>query len=139
MEFFSLIGIWMRRVRTNIRFGAWCALFALAIQFTVSFGHVHAPENVASAGGLAPAALSDHGRPAALPDAPAAPSKPAGLGFDYCAICAVMNLAASALPAAAPALPVQTAFHPAPFWPQADTAQTAAAHRPFEARGPPLA
>jgi hypothetical protein len=129
----------MRWVRANMRFGAWCALFALAIQFTVSFGHVHAPENIASAGGLAPVALAGHGPLAAVPEAPAAPIKPAGLAFDYCAICAVMNLAGSALPAAAPALPVQTVFHPAPFWPEADAAATAAAHRLFKARGPPLA
>ena len=34
----------MHWVRTKLRFGAWCALFALAVQFTISFGHVHAPE-----------------------------------------------------------------------------------------------
>jgi hypothetical protein len=122
-----------------MRFGACCALFALAIQFTVSFSHVHAPENIASAGGLAAATLSDHGHPAAVPEAPAVPAKPAGIGFDYCAICAVMNLAGSALPAAAPPLPVPTIFHPAPLWLDAETASTAATDHPFEARGPPLA
>ena len=133
----------MRWLRTKIRFGAWCALIALAVQLTVSFGHVHAPESSASAGGLPLAAisgqLSDHWRSAAMPDAPAVPIKPAGPASDYCAICAVMNLAGSALPAAAPALPVQAVFHSAPFWSVADAALTASAHRLFKARGPPLA
>jgi hypothetical protein len=31
----------MKRVRSNIKHGAWLALFALAIQFALSFGHFH--------------------------------------------------------------------------------------------------
>jgi len=122
-----------------MRFGAWCALFALAVQFTISFGHVHAPENAASASGLPPSAVSDQGRAAALPDAPAVPAKPPGLAFDYCAICAVTNLASSAVPAVAPTLPVAAVFHPVRFWPDADATATAAPYRLFKARDPPQA
>jgi hypothetical protein len=129
----------MRWVRTKVRFGAWCALFALAVQFTISFGHVHAPANTMSAGALPLSALADAGRPAALPHAPVIPAKPEGLGFDYCAICAVTNLAGSAVPAVAPTLPVAAVFHPVRFWPDADAAATAAPYRLFKARDPPLA
>jgi hypothetical protein len=122
-----------------MRFGAWCALFALAVQFTISFGHVHAPENIAAAGDLPLSALSDQGHAAAVPDAPAVPAKPAGLPFDYCAICAVTNLAGNAMPAVAPTLPVAAVFHPVRFWPDVDAAATAAPYRLFKARDPPQA
>ena len=32
---------WMHRIRNNRRFGGWLALFALAVQLVLSFGHVH--------------------------------------------------------------------------------------------------
>ena len=31
----------MHWVRSNRRFGSWAALFALAIQLVLSFGHIH--------------------------------------------------------------------------------------------------
>jgi hypothetical protein len=120
-----------------MRFGAWCALFALAIQFTVSFGHAH---SLASPLGDVPrAAFSDAGHSTAMPDVPVAPSNPASLAFDYCAICAVADLTASAVPAAAPGLAVPFAIHPIRFWPQVGDATAAPPHRLFRARAPPLA
>jgi hypothetical protein len=74
-----------------------------------------------------------------MPNAPAVPVKPAHWAFDYCAICAVINLAASTVLAAAPALFVPGAFHPVLFWPDTDAALTASPHRLFNARAPPLA
>jgi hypothetical protein len=124
-------------IRTRARWGTWCALLALALQFALSFGHAHA---LASPFGASPLfGLSDHAHPADAPDAPAAPVKPAGLAFDYCAICAVANLAANAVPASAPGLAIPAAFHPIRIWPDAAAATAASPHRLFRARAPPLA
>ena len=86
--------------RNNIRTGSRLALFALAIQFALSFGHFHASAAPAIATGLTQADLAYIGT-AAAPDAvreaarqqqPAIPDtdqQPA----DACAICAVIALA----------------------------------------------
>jgi hypothetical protein len=121
-----------------MRFGAWCALFALAIQFTLSFGHAHRLEISWPFGALPLSALSGHGPSAAMPDAPAIPIEPAGPAFDYCAICAVANLAGNAVPAAVPSLPVPVEIHPAQSWSAADAALAASPHRFFRARAPPF-
>ena len=89
----------MRWFRTNIRYGAWCAIFALAIQFTLSFGHMHGLASGSAGGAVALAELSELGTPAAVPDNPGIPQKAPLPGFDFCAICAVTNLAAGALAA----------------------------------------
>jgi len=124
-------------IRTKMRFGAWCALFALAIQFTLSFGHAH---GLASPlGDLPRAAVSDSGHSTAMPDVPAVPAQPAGVAFDYCAICAVANLTASAMPAAAPGLALPFAVLPIRFWPDAGAAVAVSRHRLFRSRAPPLA
>jgi hypothetical protein len=120
-------------IRTKTRFGAWCALFALAIQFTLSFGHAH---SLASPlGELQRAAVSDAGHSTAMPGAPA---NPASLAFDYCAICAVVNLTGSAVPAAAPGFAVPFASHTIRFWSHFGDATAAPPHRLFRARAPPL-
>ncbi len=87
----------MSWVRSNIRLGAWCALFALAVQFGVLMGHFH-PINLASYPD-APAAI---GATNSVALHIAAPAEPAPL-VEYCALCAVINLAGTALPAAQPA------------------------------------
>jgi hypothetical protein len=129
----------MRWIRSHLRLGSWCALFALAVQVAVSFGHAHRADFGWPSGFLA-ASTSAAEQPAPpLSATPSAPSKPAGLAFDYCAICAVMNLAASAVPAAAPGLPVPIVLGALRFWtvPNISTAQLP--HLLFQARAPPLA
>src|SRR2546428_12971905 len=93
---------WFRR---HLRFGSWCALFALAFQFALSSGHLHLRDEGSRSASL----IFEPGTgqiPAALPGAPAAPSKQTRLAFDFCAICAVTHFAGSLLPSAAPALPL---------------------------------
>jgi Protein of unknown function (DUF2946) len=117
-----------------MRLGTWCALFALALQFTLAFGHVHRGETAAAL-----SALSGHGPAATMPDDPAAPPAPVGLAFDYCAICAVVNLTGNAVPTATPGLPVPVVIRSQRFWPDAHTAASAFPHRLFQARAPPVA
>ena len=88
----------MKWVRANIRLGARVALFALAIQFALSFGHFHA-----IAAQTAPAIQSAQQQlPAPAPDSGQHPD-------DLCAICVVTGLASTAMAAAPPALPLPQA------------------------------
>lgn len=110
------------------------ALFALLVQFTLSFGHVHVGESAASgrhfAQQIAPAA-ADAAQPAHREHRPG--------GDDLCAICLAGGMLASGALAAPPALPVPpvrvaatNAFAATPF--------TALSQRAaFHSRAPPRA
>src|SRR5688572_24422992 len=91
----------MKWLRSNIKHGSRLALFALAVQFVLSFGHFHAvdahaapalqsapaPSDHPDAGGIpAPAAVdeSERQQPAPHHDSDQPSSHP-------CAICAVAN------------------------------------------------
>lgn len=95
-------------VRANIRWGARLALIALALQFALSFGHVHSLERT-------PAALTElAATEIAVANGPAEPDSDHHPGAaDLCAICAVVSMASTALAATPPALPPQQAhtFH----------------------------
>jgi hypothetical protein len=126
----------MRWVRSNLRFGAWCALFALAVQLALSFGHVH----VRGAGGTpALLALWATPAPATAPDAAAKPAKPAKsqIAHDQCAICTSIQLAGSLIAASAPFLSLPA--DPGRPWLGFDIARALAAspHHSFQARAPP--
>lgn len=125
----------MRWIRSNVRFGAWCALVALAIQFVLLFGHVHLAVGTATAPQWALAASA--------PDLgtanPLSNPEPNGQAGDFCAICALIQLAGTVTPATAPALELPVAFSPMPFAVRADGGVAAAAPLSFQARGPPIA
>jgi hypothetical protein len=131
----------MRWIRSNMRLGAWCALFALALQLALSFGHVHLDGGLKSPrSGLT--ALFAKTVPAAIPDVPALPSShdPNGQAADFCDICALIHLAGTLVPAASPALPLPAVFSLTPL-PIISADRELAASRPFSfrARAPPLA
>jgi len=90
----------MKWFRTNIRNGAKLALFALAVQLILSFGHVH--------GGTVHAAPLDATIARAASAAAQTPAPPDTdhhhRATDPCAICAVMAMAGTALFAAPPVL-----------------------------------
>ena len=124
--------------RSNLRFGSCLAAFALAVQFALSFAHVHlygtAPVSTLAVGWNAQA-------PADLPNAPAAPSKrdsngPAG---DFCAVCALIQLTASSVPAAAPALPLPLVSSRAWLGSSVEFKLAALPRLFSQARAPPLA
>ena len=78
----------MNWVRSNSRFGSWAALFALAIQLVLSFGHIHLKDiQGSSAVVVAPSG--------AQPTTPADDDRRAGR--DVCAICASLNLTSSSI------------------------------------------
>src|ERR1043166_8624005 len=94
----------MQGLRSIRRFGAGLGLFALLLQLTLSFAHIH-PEDLlgASAAGIAEEAgkvLADRDQDRQLPSA----------SHDDCPICAVMHLAGTIVPTQPPALVVLTEF-----------------------------
>ena len=129
----------MRWLRLRLRSGSWLALLALAIQFGLSFGHVHLSGRQRSA--PAPFVLQWIVQPAgAAPYAPADPAqdKP-GLAGDFCAVCSVMQAASSAVAPAAPVLPLPDAASQISLDPRFDPALATSPHLLFQARAPPHA
>jgi hypothetical protein len=122
----------MSWVRTNRRFGAWAALFALAVQITLSFGHVHV-------GKIAHLSQPAHATQwqAADGNAPSRPGHPADAN-DFCAICATIAMVASSvLPEpTAPPLPIAAPY----AWGREFAAafRSRQAHFLFQARAPPF-
>jgi len=81
---------WFRR-----RFGIWTALIALAIQFWVSFGHVH---GIGADGPATAHSRTAQNLPSSTPD------QGGDRDDDYCAICAVLALVSTSQTASAPTI-----------------------------------
>ncbi len=127
----------MRWVRTNQRYGSWCALLAIVIQIVVSFGHAHRIEGF-SPGGLSPQPTAGiHSQSTVEPGDPA--SKPVGVPFEYCAICVVIKMGASSVPAEAPASGAPLIASKARFAPYVEAVASTLGHLLFQARAPPSA
>jgi hypothetical protein len=126
---------WFRAYR---KFGGRLALFALALQFYLSFGHIH-PEDIY---GPANVPLSNAAQ-IALPAASAAKSltadHTASQPDDICAICATMYLlGSSSVPQAPQVLPVALVSRPARHFIRIAGAFIAPRRGPFQSRAPPV-
>lgn len=64
-------------------------------------------------------------------------SQPIGLPFEYCAICVVIKMGASTVPAEAPAYGAPTVAGKARFAPPTEAAAWTLGHLLFDARAPP--
>ncbi len=119
----------MKWFRSNIKRVSQLALFALAIQFALSFGHFH--------GIVAEAASSQVARslttPQSLPD-----QGPAEHPGDICAICAVMAMANTVLFATPPVVVVPQTLEVWSLVTDADFVRIKAAHAAFQPRAPPV-
>ena len=138
----------MRWLRSNIKRGSRLALFALAVQFALSFGHFHDvaaqaapaiesgtaraespyPKGLAGANEIGDAAQQ---RSPSNHDSDRQPS-------DTCAICAVIALANAALFATPPALPLPQAVELLYLTTDAEFAHLNSARVAFQPRAPPL-
>ena len=116
----------MQWVRSNIRFGARLALFALVVQLVLSFGHFHA-----IAAQTTPSIQSSQQLPAPSHDTDQHPD-------DFCAICAVVALASTAIAATPPALAIPQAFELVRPPIDATFAHLRSARAAFQSRAPPL-
>jgi hypothetical protein len=121
---------WFRR---NMRFGSWCALFALAIQLGLSFGHLHFASSAAAAA-LASAAAE----PAGAADDPPAPTKHSRVA-DYCTICASIHLMTGLLTAEPPSVSRLQPSNGERLKVLIEATTSSYSGIPFNARAPPLA
>ena len=136
----------MKWFRNNVRTGSRLALFALAIQFALSFGHFHgevaraAPAAIEA--GLADADLAIAAT-LATPQAPAeAAQQPSNHDTDRqtsdCAICAVLSLANNFLFATPPLLELPQAVELLHLTTGAEFAHLGSLHPAFQSRAPPV-
>jgi hypothetical protein len=123
----------MRWFRRNMRFGSWCALFALAIQLGLSFGHLHFASSAATTA-LASAAADPL---AVAPDDTPAPAKHSRVA-DYCTICASLHLA-GLLTATPPSLSTLRPSSGERLKVLIEAPSGIYSGQPFNARAPPLA
>jgi hypothetical protein len=132
---------WFRSHKLKV---ASLALFALTCQFVLSFGHVHLDRfagnsiNWAMAAGKAFAAAPGK---VALADLPTSPRQKNtnGLGDDFCAICASINLAGALVAPTPPTLLPGILLFKELHWSFAATQAQSSDHIHFNARGPPVA
>jgi hypothetical protein len=120
----------MRWVRARLGVGSRLALFALALQIALSFGHVHLGDFRHGTNGLAVAGTQPPSDP---------PQQPVHDADDYCAICATIHLAATSLLPQAPPLPVPFMARPIEHAKFLATSSFSARRAPFQSRAPPLA
>jgi len=134
----------MKWFRSNVKTGSRLALFALAIQFALSFGHFHAVAAQAIQPDAAPFELSYATRLTA-PDAvsesaqqrsPSAPDSDQQQS-DGCAICAVMALASAVLFATPPLLWLPQAIEFLYLTTDAEFVHLNSARVAFQPRAPP--
>jgi hypothetical protein len=142
----------MKWFRSNIRRGSRLALFALAIQFLLSFGHFHGSSAQAApadakqalhdaAGGAAMLAsnsglLADASR--AVPLKTSSDHAPDGRLTDDCAICAVLALANAMMVVTPPYLPAPQAAAFSRLITDAAPVDLNSAGASFQPRAPPI-
>jgi hypothetical protein len=125
----------MRFIRSNLRGLARLALFALAVQLTVTFGHVHLDGLKGAAAQATRLAAADQ---AAAPVAKAHSKSRSQGAVDFdCPICALIQLASTSAPSVAPPLPVPPILGGAIVYPRAAPDFAASPTFAFQARGPP--
>jgi hypothetical protein len=119
--------------RDNIRQGSWVALMALAVNFALAFGHIHAIGGAGS--GLSQIALA---APSTADDRDRTPSHPAD-GVDYlCPICIANAAMGNAPVATPPALPVSFAEVSIERAIEHESAILQPPRAAFQSRGPPI-
>jgi hypothetical protein len=132
----------MKWFRSNIRHGARLALFALLVQFALSFGHSHwfaqaAPilqSPLQQADGDSGTAAVD--RAAAQRQSPSNPDRDQP-GDDTCAICAVVSMASTVVFATPPLLLLPQAVEFLYLATDAEFAHLKSAGTAFQPRAPP--
>jgi hypothetical protein len=127
----------MNWFRSRSRLAAYLALFALAFQLAVSFGHVHLDH----VGPLSAGTTARANTPPST-DGANAPSSPAGhenAADDLCPICTLIHLAGTLVPAETPPLPLPRIFGGLRLEAAVAFDLTASPIAFFQARAPPLA
>ena len=132
----------MKWFRSNVRHGARLALFAMLVQFALTFGHTHW---FAQAAPLAPSSLqqTDSAKGVAAIDRAAVQKQsPAGpdrehQGEDSCTICAVIAMAGTVISATPPVLLLPQAIALLQRTLDAEFVHLKSAGTAFQPRAPP--
>jgi hypothetical protein len=125
----------MKWFRSNIKQGSRLALFALAIQFALSFGHFHA---IAHAAPGIQSGVAQTAHVADTRQAPASDRDSDRHGNDGCAICAVMAMANAVLFATPPLLRVPEAVEFLYLTTDAEFVHLDSVRVAFQPRAPPI-
>ncbi|MBA2397743.1 MAG: hypothetical protein H0V72_03435 [Bradyrhizobium sp.] len=136
----------MKWFRNNVKHGSRLALFALAIQFALSFGHFHGGA-VLAAPAIATGLAQVDPDPAQIPAAPPAATQaaqtqtPSNHDTDQpgeaCAICAVISLANNLVFSTPPLLLLPQAVELLYLTTDAEFAHLGSVHTAFQSRAPP--
>jgi hypothetical protein len=121
----------MKWFRSNIRHGARLALFAMLVQFALTFGHSHW---FAQAASLAQASIQQSA--SVEKQSPAGPDREQP-GDDKCAICAVVAMAGTVVSAAPPLLLLPQAIELLYLTTDAEFIHLKSAGWAFQPRAPP--
>ena len=126
-------------LRSRLRWGSYLALFALAFQLALSFGHVHI-EGGEPLSGHASTLFAVHPSNASEAAVDPAGKETPALADDCCPICTLIHLAGALLPAAAPAVSRLAVFEQAPFVAAVEfDLPRPHYYSPLGARAPPIA
>ena len=125
---------WFRSKRGRV---AWLAVFALACQFVLTFGHIHSSSVIIISAALAVSAEASHGS-AGAPPSPAQ-KNPTGLAQDFCAVCNHIGLANTLALPVSPATIPPISFIGQSQWSLVAIGFASRDHFHFNARGPPRA
>ena len=119
----------MKWFRSKLKYGSRIALFALAIQFALSFGHFHG--TAAHAASVAVGQSVQQQQPASDRDSDQHPG-------DTCAICAVMAMANAVSFAAPPVLPLPQAIECSYLATDVGFVHVSSVRVAFQPRAPPI-
>ncbi len=122
----------MNWVRSKVRQAALLALFALAVQLVLSFGHFHS-EGLAHA-----SAAQATAQQRITTNLSTSHQHPEGIAEDYCAICASIELLDTLVATVAPVHPVPPTFAVRTQTASADFALPDLTRAAFRSRAPPL-
>jgi hypothetical protein len=126
---------WFRAYRT---FGGRLALFALALQFYLSFGHIH-PEDIYGPANVPLSSAAQIALPAAGASHSLTADHSASQPDEICAICATMYLlGTSSVPEAPQVFPVALIARPTRHFIRIADAVIAPRRAPFQSRAPPI-
>jgi hypothetical protein len=128
----------MRWGRSSRRFGGYLALFALWLQFAVSFAHIHPADSIIDHGQAGVVAAPSPGAPGS-PTTPSSNRTGDGRSHDECPICASIYLVSTAFLGEPPALVVPMLFYRADLPLIANGGFQVARYTFFQTRAPPIA
>ena len=129
----------MRWFRSNICGCARLALVALAVQFALTFGHIHLDGGSALASSQSAVLITAKHAVAPTAQAREQSPKPQGTADFDCPICASIQLASTSAPSVAPPVPVPAVVGGTVLETADKSRPASALYFAFLARGPPVA